>query len=226
MNKPATAPDGRETILSRIREASRASGHKPAVEMPANKGLDALPEDYPTRGDRVSGFARRMEELGGSFVLCDNTEDLIEGLSMLASRSGWKSLAAHRTPQISDITAAQKDIMLWCDQKLGKAALASCEAGIVACEALDAQTGAILIAGNEGALEIVATVRTLVVIAAQHQIAGNLYEAFGTLKSAGGGSLPPGLSIVTGGTITEAVENTRVARGHGVRNIIVFLTTD
>lgn len=226
MNKPATAPDGRETILARIREASRHSGHKPAAEMPVNKGLDALPEDYPERGDRVSGFGRRMEELGGGFVLCDSLDDLPEGLSALVSRSGWKNLAARRTPLISEITAAHKDLMLWSDQKLGKAALASCEAGIVTCEALDAQTGAVLISGNDGVLEIVATVPTLVVIASQHQIAGSLYEAFGTLKSAGGGSLPPGLAIVTGGTITEAVENIPVPKGHGTRHIVVFMTTD
>lgn len=223
MSRHAAPADGRETILARIREASGVAGLKPAATMPANKGLDALPEDYPDRGARTTGFARRMEELRISFVLCDTLEDVADGVATFATRSGWKTFAACRSPMLTETTAGLKDVMQWTDGGVGKSALASCDAGIVTCEALDAQTGGILVAGGDGALEIVACVPNLVVVALQHQIAGSLYEAFASIKSSNGGTLPAGMTIVTGGPVSDAVERIPVQRGHGAKNIVVFL---
>lgn len=213
--------DGRETIISRIREACKASGLHTPAPMPPNEGRDGLPQATPDRAARASAFARRMEELRVSFVFCDTLEDAADGVALMAQSSGWNNIASHEGPLLKGINGRMngKIVLPGAD----KAKLGSCEAGIVECLAMDAQTGAVLIAGAPGVMEFTATSPTLVVIATVDRISGSLDDAFSMAKNAGGGKLPAGLSIVTGASITAAIERKPIQRGHGPLKLVVYL---
>jgi L-lactate utilization protein LutC len=217
----SSSRDGRETIIARIREASKASGLHTPAPMPPNEGRDGLPEASPDRAVRASAFARRMEELRVSFVFCDTLEDAADGVAMMAQSSGWNTIASHEGSLLKNVNGRMngKIVLPGAD----KAKLGACEAGIVECLAMDAQTGAILIAGATGVMEFTATSPTLVIIGTADRIAGSLDDAFSMAKSAGGGKLPAGLSIITGASITAAIERKPIQRGHGPLKLVVYL---
>lgn len=217
-----THTDGRDTILARIREASEAAGLLTPAPMPPHEGRDGLPEPFADRSTRVSAFARRMEELRVSFVFCDSIEDVAEGVARLARDSAWSGIAAQPSPTLAGITGglSEKIVPAGAD----RARLGACEAGLVECLAMDAQTGAILLTGGPGFLELAATAATLVIIGAADRVSGSLDEAFAMAKSAGGGKLPPGLMLLTGASLTTGIERTPIARGHGPLRLVVYLT--
>lgn len=221
-HKSKTPADARTAILARIREAAAAAGVRRTVPMPAYEGRNGLPEALPDRASRTSAFARRMEELRVSFVLCDSMADVAEGLCTLGIRLKWKNLAIQSSPRLQELIKGLDHGLTRVTADAGKAALGGCDAGIVEALAMDGQTGAILIGGESGAGEVGATVTTLVVIGTGDRISGSLDEAFRMARSKG--SLPASLTLITGGATCFGIERRAIPKGNGPTNIIVYLS--
>ncbi len=219
MNLSETA--GRDTIIARIREASKAAGPQTPAPMPPHGGRDGLPEDFPDRAARASAFARRMEELRASFVFCDTLDDVADGFAQMAQFSGWNTIASHPGTLLAGVNGRMRGKIVL--PGADKAKLGACDAGIVECLAMDAQTGAILVAGGPGVMEFTATSPTLVIVGTDDRIAASLDDAFAMAKYTGGGKLPPGLSIITGACINTSIERRPIARGHGPIKLVVYL---
>ncbi len=217
MSRKSEPADGREIIMARIREASKAAGLRAATPMPAYDGRNGLPEPHADRGGRISAFARRMEELRTSFVLCDTLQDAAEGMAALCERAKWRRLGVQSSPFVGDVLAGLPGGVERVTADKGKSALGACEAGIVECRAMDAQTGAVVVGAENGALEVSACAPTLVVFGRAHRLAGSLDEA---IRVAGS---PGGLTLFTGPSMTYGAERRPVASGHGPTSLVIYL---
>lgn len=212
--------DGRETILARIREATKTSGVRSVLPVPASGGRDGLPPSFDARQDRVPAFARMMDELHVSFVLCDTLRDVADGLASLAERSNWKKVAVQDAPLLRTVADSMGDSVLRVSSGRGSSEMGDCDAGLVEGVALDAQTGGVFVGGASG-LSVAAIAPTLVVVALAESLAPSLDSAFHLVSR--GGRLPEALAVLTGGAVSYGAERRIIANGHGAARLVVYL---
>ena len=98
------------------------------------------------------------------------------------------------------------------------------DAGIMACDALIARTGSILISSR------LASGRTLpvyppvnIVIATTEQLVYDIQDGFDLLRKKYEGTIPSMINLATGPSRTADIEKTLVLGAHGPREVFVFL---
>ena len=143
--------DGRTTILARVREALSIPTDTKFLHFRQHDG--AAPADprsfMPPCGDnakdRIELFRLNSEQLRTEFHVCPDLEMAAVLVRGLAAKEGWKKVGAHRHPMVDALVAGAGVPVLLTDDGYATPDLESCSVGITACEALNAQTGSVLV---------------------------------------------------------------------------------
>ena len=166
-------------------------------------------------------FARKLIEMGGSFVYCENEKMLLENLRVLLEKKKWGNyytldekisslLDAGKIPYSSDI------------QKFN-----SVNAGITRCEYLIARFGSVMVSSglNTGRRMFVFP-EVHIIIASASQVVEDLKDAFSGIRNKYQNELPSQMTVITGPSRTADIEKTLVMGAHGPREFYVFMVDD
>ncbi|NBX29677.1 hypothetical protein EBR04_04385 [bacterium] len=248
MIAPASPPptSARDTILARIREALRVPAPVPHVRshsaeqavtpkagglpaltvLPAEVAKPWLPDGGDTPAERLRIFMENLEKLRAVPRRVPNLQSAAEAIASLAKERDWRRVAGHAHPLVEPVLANLPCGVERVDGPAGfdKNALEACDAGITACDAAVAQTGAILVSsrtcGGRG-LSILPHVHIVVLRA--DQVVATVGDALHAARERAAGRMPSMLSFITGPSRTGDIERILVLGAHGPKELFVFL---
>jgi len=242
MTPPAGSPTARDVILVRIREAltlpappphhgpsaapAVAGGHAALPVLPAEAARPWLPDGGSTPEERLAILTENLGRLRAVVERVPDAAAAAARVGGLARERGWTRVACHRHPLVTAAAAGLGSSGL--DVEAGgvfdKHALAACDAGVTACEAIVAQTGSILVSSatcGGRALSILPHVH--VVVATVDQVVATLADAFDLVRDRHAGRLPSMLSFITGPSRTGDIERILVLGAHGPKELFLLL---
>lgn len=203
----------KETMLTNIRNALI---NKAKLPFPNIEGTEQV---YSRAEDSLEVlFAQELKEVSGQFVFCESEAELVQILQEVAE---IRQLTTILCPEPT-ISAMLQTNGFTAFEVAGQ--VAEADAGIMACDALIARTGSILISSR------LASGRTLpiyppvnIVIATTDQLVYDIQDGFELLRKKYDGSVPSMINLATGPSRTADIEKTLVLGAHGPREVFVFL---
>jgi len=163
-------------------------------------------------------FAQELKAVSGQFVFCETGAELVEILKEVVS---IRELKHALCPELWIQELLEKNGF---SDFLKDGAVTGMDAGIMACDALIARTGSILISSR------LASGRTLpvyppvnIVIATTEQLVYDIQDGFDLLRKKYEGTIPSMINLATGPSRTADIEKTLVLGAHGPREVFVFL---
>lgn len=205
----------KERMLKKIRQALLQKRDNPYSDF----------EDSPLYKDEEEPldvtFARELTEVGGHFVYCDGEISLIENLIMLA-----ESL------ELKKIFAWERGIQQLLDQ-YGFPVYSTAyqfldaEAGITSCEALVARSGSVLVSNADASGRRLSSYPPVhIVVAKASQLVMDIKHGLRRVQEKYTDQQPSMITLVTGPSRSNAIENTTVVGSHGTKALYVFLLED
>ncbi|MDB4491610.1 LUD domain-containing protein [bacterium] len=201
--------DDRNVVLARIREAL-GKRRAPIASPLSPEQLGAL---LPKVVDSLTTFGKWLEDLGGEFVCCQESE-LEAVVTRLAGEHGWQRPAIHDFELIRGAIGSgqwSRDALEW-EQSVSAEALERCDVGITGCLALIAQTGSVLLNTST------AGGRTLSILPPHQLVIARRAQLMEDLPSAMRAALDSGSSMIslhTGPSRTGDIERVLVLGAHG-----------
>lgn len=206
----------KEKILKGVRDALISK-----KEIPFKDVNFSTPMYQELTDEKTIIFARKLIEMGGTFVYCENEKMLLENLRVLLKKKEWKDyytldekisslLEAGEIPCKSDV----KDFN-------------SQYAGITRCEYLIARFGSVMVSSglNTGRRMFVFP-EVHIVIASASQVVEDIKDALSGMRNRYQNELPSQMTVITGPSRTADIEKTLVMGAHGPRELFVFMVDD
>jgi L-lactate dehydrogenase complex protein LldG len=211
----------KENILRKIRTAlQEAAVPLPFPEVEKTK-VSALFTHF-TEGTPEENFAASFTNAGGHFVFCNNQEDLLQNLKMLAESRGWTEILCAHKPLFSYLVNNKIAFVREFNPKHEQA-----QACITDCEAAIARTGSFLLTShqNHGRVAPVYFPVHIVVLQA-HQIVSDIEDGLQFLKQKYNDQLPSMINLNTGPSRTADIEKTLVTGVHGPKEVFCFFLNE
>lgn len=225
---------GRETILTRIREAlgelAPHPGHGHAEEEDASASDVAvdfrpwLPQVGSSRVEWLRVFAKNFDALRGRLLAGNDREKVTASLRKLAEEQGWKRIACLPGGEAEGWAKKLGCQIIPIQRGYHVEDLESCDVGLTECDVIVAQTGSILVTSRTGggrALSIFPPHH--VVIAKVEQIVPDLSAAYGYVEQTYAPNYPSMMSFVTGPSRTGDIERILVLGAHGPKELTLGL---
>ncbi len=212
MNETTT----RERIFKRIRSASPVHADNIYENVNQEDNIYNSVDD----DDLLVVFARELNNIGGSFVYCENKTEFINNLAILMKSREIDNIFSF-DKKIAEILKGT-DIKVFNDEN----ALTKAPYVLTTCEALVARTGSVVISSAQSAG------RAANFLPATHIVVASASQAVETVKDAMElisekyESTPSMVSFITGPSRTADIEKTLVMGAHGPRELIVFVVED
>lgn len=206
----------KEKILKGVRDALISK-----KEIPFQNVNFSNPVFRNLTDEKTIVFARKLIEMGGSFVYCENEKMLLDNLSILLKQKGWEDYFTLDEKVSSLLETGQ--IPYSNDTKKFN----SMYAGITRCEYLIARFGSVMVSSalNTGRRMFVFP-EAHIVIASASQVVEDLKDAFGGIRNKYQSELPSQMTVITGPSRTADIEKTLVMGAHGPRELFVFMVDD
>ena len=202
-----------EVIMKRIRKAN--------LDQIDNKfeNVDLDAEIYaPIDNDIEIAFAQELNQNGGTFVFCENEQELSNSLQLLAQERKWEYLFT-KDKEVQGLLSKYGITYSETESDFLKT-----ENGITKCEALVARLGSVLISSKQmSGRRINFFPNTHIVIASLDQIVPTVKDALVKVHDKYKAKLPSMTTLITGPSRTADIEKTLVMGMHGPRELIVFL---
>jgi len=203
----------REKILKRVRNAGLTSVDNRYSGVNQDAGIYVPAYD----DDLLVTFAQELNNIGGSFVFCENRAEFISNFTVL-----MKSRKAASVFCVDDeIKGVLSGSGVAVDSDIQNRT--SAPIIVTGCEALVARLGSIVVSSQSGsgrAANFLPEVH--IVVAKPSQVVPAVKDAVDFLN-ARYGSLPSMVSFITGPSRTADIEKTLVMGAHGPRELIVFV---
>ncbi len=206
----------KEKILKGVRDALISKQEIPFKDVNFSSSVYEKLTD-----EKAIVFARKLIEMGGSFVYCENEKMLSENLRVLLQQKGWEHYFT-TDKRISSLLDAgeipyQSDPEHFNSQK----------AGITRCEYLIARFGSVMVSsGLDSGRRMFVFPEVHIVVAAASQIVENLKDAFVGMRNKYQNEFPSQMTVITGPSRTADIEKTLVMGAHGPRELFVFMVDD
>ena len=210
------ASGSKEKILKRIRKALE---HKVQQPFP---NIDNQSNIYSNQHQGLElQFAQSFTDLGGHFVYCDNTSELIENLTKLITERGCQNLICW-DENLMQIFRENNILQIQNFNSIDKTEPS--DAGITGCEFLIARTGTVTLSSQQDSGRVLPIFPPHhIVIAYSNQLVGDIKDALQSLKTKYPAQLPSLINFETGPSRTADIEKTLVVGVHGPKEIFVFL---
>lgn len=231
-----TAPDSRDRILARIREALQVPAPKRHLQShasaaPSNvaaKSPEAWLPPVPADAEgRIALFAKNSEDLKIEFVRCADRAEVRTRLAALSAGAGWQRVAAHRFAAGEEAIASLGLPVTWTDDGYAVPDVESADAGITGCDCLVAQTGSVLVTSRSAGGRVLSVLPPHhVIIAARDQLVGDISDAYAAVRRNHGGDAPAFLSFITGPSRTGDIERILVLGAHGPKRLTILLSDE
>ncbi|OIP00189.1 MAG: hypothetical protein AUJ98_08820 [Bacteroidetes bacterium CG2_30_33_31] len=204
---------GREKVLKNIRNASLVK----VANKYSGANLEADIYKMDSEDDLLIRFAQELNAIGGSFVYCENEDDLIQNLKVLLQTRNTNSIFS--TDRIMHNMLKGSGINLVEDESKSE----SISIGLTRCEALVARLGSVLVSSkHDSGRKYNFSPDLHIVIAQQSQVVETVKDALAFVREKYA-ELPSMLTLITGPSRTADIEKTLVMGAHGPRELIVFV---
>jgi L-lactate dehydrogenase complex protein LldG len=202
-----------ELIMKRIRNANLTQMDNNFEDVDLEKDIYA-----PLDDDIEVNFAEELNQNGGTFVFCNNEDELTKNLQLLSVERKWDSLFTkdkNIQALLSNYNIAFKD---------SEADFLKTKNGITQCEALVARLGSVLISSKQmSGRRMNFFPNTHIVIAHLSQVVPTVKDALIEVNKKYEGKFPSMTTLITGPSRTADIEKTLVMGMHGPRELIVFM---
>lgn len=206
----------KEKILKSVRDALISKKDNPFQDV--NFTQQVL---HGLKDEREIEFARKLIEMGGSFVYCENEHQLIENLSKLRSEKNWGQYFI----QDEQLKALFQSGGIDFDDN--EAHFGKMKAGVTRCEFLIARFGSAMVSSGLGSgRRMFVFPEVHVIVAYASQVVKELKEALSGMRKKYVDGLPSQMTVITGPSRTADIEKTLVMGAHGPRELYVFLVDD
>jgi len=211
----------RDEILQRLHD--RLAGAA-TVELPPVP--EVWPRENPDQAAMADRFETELKAVHGEIIRCASIEDAQKRLAELVEQNGWTSLGVMYRPICSDaVKNLDEKIVRWTKPNWAPTEMAELSAGVVAAEALLADTGSSVIACPTAEDRLLCyLVPACVILARKYQLAEHLPAAWESIAQQ---CAQPNLSgefvIVTGPSRTSDIEKKLILGVHGPKKIFVIL---
>mgnify|MGYP002521871076 CR=1 FL=1 len=167
-------------------------------------------------------FAQNFKEHDGIFIYLESEAEFADCLRQLVSENGWEPLWC-TTPEVQSLLNHYHIPFTESKVREPKQKLVS----LTGCECLVAQTGSIVLSDAlTQTREAYALPDILLVYATTEQILPGMRTAFQTVKRKYAQNKPSQLTILTGPSRTNEIEQTMVIGASGIRQVAVFLVDE
>jgi L-lactate dehydrogenase complex protein LldG len=212
MNETTT----KEKILKGVRDALLTKQEIPFKDVNFSTSVFEKLTD-----EKAIVFARKLIEMGGSFVYCENEKMLVENLKVLLKQRGWENYYTFDKRICSLLGAGD----IPCNDD--PASFNTLYAGITRCEYMIARFGSVMVSsGLDTGRRMFVFPEVHIVIAAASQIVEDLKDAFSGMRNKYQNEFPSQITVITGPSRTADIEKTLVMGAHGPRELFVFMVDD
>ncbi|MCS6917031.1 MAG: lactate utilization protein [Chitinophagales bacterium] len=203
---------GKEQVLKNIRHALISATDQPFSQ------LDQTQPVFPDPEDSLDVlFAREFTAVNGQFVYCENDQELVTNLQLLAAEKQWKQLLVWEYALIQKLQAGLSDVL-----HIGRNPERA-DAGLTGCEALIARTGTIMVTSRSESGRVLSVFPPVhVVVAYAHQLVYDIRDALQLITARYSSAVPSMISLITGPSRTADIEKTLVLGAHGPKEIYVL----
>lgn len=213
----ASSP-ARERILSKLRSSLGENKLTiPFLEVENNK--EAL--FVKSNASLAEEYAIEFTNLNGRFVYCQNNEDMIAKVLILADNLNWKKIAV-KDPQLIALFGESNMELVHPDNTINESS-----AAISVCERLVARTGSAVYSSAQAyGRQLPVYTPIHITVAYTSQLTANWQEAKAAIQKKYQGKLPSMLSLTSGPSRTADIEKTLVVGVHGPKEVYTFLVED
>jgi len=206
----------KEKILKRVRDALISKKENPFKDVDFN-----APVFHVLKEEKEVAFARRLMDMGGTFVYCENEKALGENLKMLLDQKAWKDYFVG--DKKLELLLQSLDIPF----QNNPDEFNNMIAGITRCEYLIARFGSVLVSsGLDSGRRMFVFPESHIVIAYTSQVVEELKDALEGMRKRYQERFPSQMTVITGPSRTADIEKTLVMGAHGPRELYVFVVDD
>ncbi len=206
----------KEKILKRVRDALISKKENPFKNIDFNSSVFVQTEE-----DIEIAFARKLMDMGGTFVYCENERALGESLKSLLSQKEWQDYFV--VDQKLKMLLESLEVPFQDDP----AAFNNMVAGITRCEYLIARFGSVLVSsGLDSGRRMFVFPESHIVVAYTSQVVSELQDALVEMRKRYRENFPSQMTVITGPSRTADIEKTLIMGAHGPRELYVFVIDD
>lgn len=206
----------KEQILKLVRDALISKRENPFQDIDFNSTVFQKLSD-----EKEVVFARKLIEMSGTFVYCENEKALADKLAILREQKEWASYFV-----VDDkIKALLQSAEIPCESSPEK--FTELKVGITRCEYLIARFGSVLVSsGLDSGRRLFVFPASHIVIAYASQVVEELDDALKGMRKKYSENFPSQMTVITGPSRTADIEKTLVMGAHGPRELYVFMIDD
>ncbi|WP_118976487.1 LutC/YkgG family protein [Taibaiella koreensis] len=207
----------RENVLRKIRMALQEE----AVPMPfpeAEKVAVSSVFSALSEGTPEETFAAEFSHIGGHFVFCNNQDELLANLKLLAESRGWTEVLCAHKSLFSFLVNNKLSFVREFNPSHEQAQVC-----ITDCEAAVARTGSFLFSSRQNHGRVAPVYFPIHIIVVQpHQVVPDIADGLKLLRQKYNDQLPSMISLNTGPSRTADIEKTLVTGVHGPKEVFCF----
>ncbi len=206
----------KEKILKRVRDALINKKENPFKDIDFSASVFTHIEE-----EKEIAFARKLMDMGGTFVYCENEKALGENLKALLEQKKWPDYFV--VDKKMEMLLQSLDIPYQNDPE----EFNNMTAGITRCEYLISRFGSALVSsGLDSGRRMFVFPESHVIIAYSSQVVEELQDALSGMRRRYRDQFPSQMTVITGPSRTADIEKTLIMGAHGPRELYVFVVDD
>ena len=207
----------REAVLGAVRRALTKVPAAPTAAGPS----PARPDDWTT-AERVERFRAKLEGVGGVVHEVADAAAAATLLGELRDAGGWSEVAISDEPLVAEVTGGCG--IEGFDGGSDRTRLEACDVGVTTAQFAVAETGTLVLLSSAERHRLTSLLPPVhVALVPLERVVTGLGDALGHARTAGDGSPPPLVTLITGPSRTGDIELQMVMGVHGPRDLHVVL---
>lgn len=205
----------REQILKKVRQAVMEKTKNPYPS------IDLESTVFKNSGeDPVIDFASEFTKTGGQFFYCSNKFDFVSLLLRLSEDKMWDKFYCKENSLLKILSDTHFKFVQVAEE------VSHTDAVITNCEGVLYRSGSILVSNLNQPRKAIVNTQIHIIVAYTSQLQKELKDGLGVLKSKNQQKLPKWVSLITGPSKSNEIENIVVHGILGPREVFCFLIED
>ena len=206
----------KERVLKNIRNALMQKNENPYFDVKPGGEIYA-----PVDSVVEVAFAEALIEAGGTFIYCQDEQDMASQLIVLMKQRNWESVFCFNK-ELADLLSFF-GIAVNADHHK----IQSMHVGVTLSEYLISRVGSVMVSSAaSGGRRAFIYPEVHIVVAYASQVVADIGDALAGITAKYGDNLPSMITLITGPSRTADIEKTLVMGAHGPKELIVLLIDD
>ncbi len=206
----------KEQILKKIRDALISKKENPFAHINFNH-----PVFNDISEEKEIQFAKKLIEMGGSFIYCENENSFLQNLNVLQKEKGWKEVFTIDEKLQALLSSGNINYDSNPENFTGQ------KVGMTRCEYFIARFGTVLVSsGLNSGRRMFVFPEVHIIVGYASQVVTDLKNALQGIKKKYANNFPSQITAITGPSRTADIEKTLVMGAHGPKELFVFMIDD